>query len=138
MNYIRFCPSFKTSTSSHYKLDKNKILLLPENFNELWASVYQFKNSPWLPIEIKNKLRTLDFIAFMEEESIEDISNYIKLDIKKQGKDPWMRTHPEVTFEMYNDKMSEFLLEIESWIKVHSNVIIDLDLTIRTELGEGF
>lgn len=108
-----------------YQIDCNKIILFPNNYDELFKAVNGLRNDYWLPLEIKRKMKFLDIVGLASVENPFD-ENYVRLDINGSSDKVWMVSFPKITFEMLNINLHDLLSEIEDWLKQHSNVAIGL------------
>jgi hypothetical protein len=110
-----------------YKIDSNKTILFPNNYDELFKAVNVIRNNYWLPIELKNRMNFLEIYGLASVEDPLD-EQYVRLDINNSAEEVWMVSFPKITFEMLNVNLHDLLKEIEDWLKKHSNVLVDLRL----------
>jgi hypothetical protein len=126
-NFIRHCANLELLPQNIYQKDKTKKILIPHNFPELIKTISNLSKNPWMPKEIKERLKFLDFVYITNFDELKH-SEFVKLNIDSKGIEPWGVPGPETTLEMLSINFSSLISAIIIWLKNHSNVKIDFDL----------
>jgi len=106
----------------NYKTDSGKTILFPENFEELIKNLYAIRDSYWFPPEIKNKMKVFEIYGTHGVDNAFD-DKYVRLDFDRGSNGVWVATIPKITFEMLNINLHSIFIEIETWLKKHSDVL---------------
>lgn len=105
-----------------YKEDAGKTILYPDNFEDFIKDLYAIRDSYWFPQEIKNKMKVFEIYATIDvNDALGD--KYVRLNFGRGSNGVWVATIPEVTFEMLNINLHTIIIEIETWLKSHSDVL---------------
>ncbi len=107
-----------------YKTDAGKTILFPGNFEDLIKNLYTIRDSYWMPSEIKNRMKVFEIYGTYDVDNALD-DQYVRLDFDGGSNGVWVATIPKVTFEMLNINLHNIFIEIETWLKKHSNVLPD-------------
>lgn len=111
-----------------YQLDHKKIILMsPDDYELALRNIIAVRRSYLLPQIIKDKMTFLQFAAFCKLENIK-VEQYVRFDFNETNNKNWMLTSPEITFEQFNKNLQDLVLEIENWLKKHSDFPLDLKL----------
>ena len=105
-----------------YKIDsQKKILIAFDEYSESVDSLLTIKSNDSLPEEIKAKMEFWDVGAISE---IADPSEelFVKLFLNKNTSKIWGKPFPEMTFEEFNQNLLDLDIEIEKWLKRHSEI----------------
>ncbi len=105
-----------------YREDSNKTILFPENFESLIKNLYIIRDNHWFPKEIKDKMKIFEIYGGVVVDNPED-DKYVRLDFNDGGNGVWMETIPKITFEMLNTNLHNLFIELEAWLKKHSDII---------------
>jgi hypothetical protein len=105
-----------------YKTDAGKTILFPDNFEDLIKDLYGIRDSYWFPSEIKNKMKIFEIYGTHNVDNALD-DQYVRLDFDRGSNGIWVATIPKVTFEMLNINLHNLFIEIETWLKKHSDVL---------------
>lgn len=127
LNYIRKCINLERLPKDTYNTDKTKTLLFPDNYKDLLNIFSKARQDPWLPDEIKKKLEFIDINGTSQVEQFND-DECVRLNINRDGAEPWRVTHPKFTFEMFSINLADLLTTVVKWIRDHSNIKVDFDI----------
>lgn len=121
---IKDLPEFKL-----YEEDKKKnILISMEDYKKAWEKIFEIKRNYWLPKEIQEKFKFIEFSLSFEVEDSNDKKKYIRISFGENQDEKWTQPLPEMTFEKFNSGMFELVKSIEDWLKSHSDFEIDFKM----------
>jgi hypothetical protein len=113
-------------TLEQYLIDSKKTILISvEDYNNAVSSLLILKRNYWLPKQIKVKMEFLDIFGISEVENQND-ETFVKLFFNLKTPEIWGKPLPELTFEEFNKNLIDLVSEIENWLKIHSDIPLDL------------
>ena len=112
-----------------YKEDKKKKILISTNdYQKAWEKIFEIKRNYWLPKEIQEKFKFIEFPLSVEVEDSSDKNKYIRISFGENQDEKWTLPMPDLTFEEFNSGMFKLVKSIEDWLKSHSDFEIDFKM----------
>lgn len=116
------------------KNDEHKKLIFTRNSNEHFhlKEINEFLNDPWLPAEIKEKLKFLEFFGTYSIPETKDfpqdkfVANFGDAEFDE------CLFVEEVTFIEFIEKIEQLKKEISSWLKKYSSMKLDAELQLKS------
>ena len=99
-----------------------------DDYYESMKPILRFTIDPWLPEEIKEKLKLLDFSWYLEVNMEDSLDKYAEFDFGTDEKRLPILPGPEITVEQFIMRYSDLVLEINNWLRKHCDIVIDLKL----------
>jgi len=105
-----------------YKEDsKKKILASFDNYIKSTSILLQIGKSKYVPSNIKNKMKFLEFGVFVKIENPLD-QKYLRIKFDNSSNEEWALVSPEIIFEDFVQNYYDLIIEVDNWMKKYSKV----------------